>query len=252
MKHLMFTALAAAVTFVTAAPFSPPAQAQDKKPVVVELFTSQGCYSCPPAEAFLGELADRADVVALEFHVDYWDSLNYMWHGQWKDPFSAPEYTQRQRLYNVAIRGQSGVYTPQMIIDGRLEAVGSHRGRVTDNMTRAAKTVGKLAVAVAARGGRLQASISEGAAGMADIILVRFLDRAETVVQKGENHGKVLVSRHIVREMRKLGSWRRDRVALDLPADAAGGDGMGCAVLVQTPNHGPILGAALCPKGPSS
>jgi hypothetical protein len=252
MKHLIFTALALAVTLVTAAPFSPPAQAQDKKPVVVELFTSQGCYSCPPAEAFLGELADRADVVALEFHVDYWDSLNYMWHGQWKDPFSAPEHTQRQRLYNVAIRGQSGVYTPQMVVDGRFETVGSHRGKVNDIMDRAAKTVGKLTVSVTAQGGRLQASVSEGAAGVADIILVRFQDRAETVVQKGENHGKVLVSRHIVRETRKLGTWRGAQTALDLPRNATGGDGMGCAVLVQAPNHGPVLGATLCPKGPSS
>ena len=248
MKHLIFTVLALAVTLVTA----PPVPAQDRKPVVVELFTSQGCYSCPPAEAYLGELADRADVVALEFHVDYWDSLNYMWHGKWKDPFSAPEHTQRQRLYNVAIRSQSGVYTPQMIIDGRLEGVGSHRGRISDLMNQAAKAEGKLTVAVTAQGGRLQASVSEGAAGVADIILVRFQDRAETVVQKGENHGKVLISRHIVRETRKLGTWRGAQTVLDLPADAARGDGMGCAVLVQALNHGPILGAAICPKGPLS
>ncbi len=248
MKHLIFTVLALSVTLVTAS--SVPAQ--DRKPVVVELFTSQGCYSCPPAEAYLGELADRADVVALEFHVDYWDSLNYMWHGQWKDPFSAPEHTQRQRLYNVAIRGQSGVYTPQMIIDGRLEGVGSHRGKIGDLMNQAAKSEGKLTVTVTAQGGRFQALVSEGAAGVADIILVRFQDRAETMVQKGENHGKVLISRHIVRETRKLGSWRGAQTALDLPADAARGDGMGCAVLVQAPNHGPVLGAAICPKGPLS
>ena len=109
-----------------------------------------------------------------------------------------------------------------------------------------------MTVAVTAQGGRLQASVSEGAAGVADIILVRFQDRAETVVQKGENHGKVLISRHIVRETRKLGIWRGAQTALDLPADAARGDGMGCAILVQAPNHGPILGAAICPKGPLS
>ena len=248
MKHLIFAALTLAVTLVTA---PAPAPAQDRKPVVVELFTSQGCYSCPPAEAFLGELADRADVVALEFHVDYWDSLNYMWHGQWKDPFSAPEHTQRQRLYNAAIRRQSGVYTPQMIIDGRLEGIGSHRGQISDLMDKAAKATGKLAVAVTAQGGGLRAAVSGGATGAADIILVRFLDRAETAVQKGENHGKVLVSRHIVREIRKLGTWHGAQTALDLPGDAAAG-GMGCAILVQAANHGPVLGAALCPKGPSS
>mgnify|MGYP003627992962 FL=1 len=251
MKHLIFAGLALAVTVITAATVPAPAPAQARKPVVVELFTSQGCSSCPPAEAFLGELADRADVVALEFHVDYWDSLNYMWHGEWKDPFSAPEHTQRQRHYNVAIRGQSGVYTPQMVVDGRFEAVGSRRGQVTDVIDRAAAAAGKLTVAVTATDGRLTASVSDGARGAADIVLVRFLDRAETVVKKGENHGKVLVSRHIVREVRKLGIWRGTQTAVDLPPDSTGA-GMGCAVLVQAVNHGPILGAALCPKGTSS
>ncbi|MAN81340.1 MAG: DUF1223 domain-containing protein [Rhodospirillaceae bacterium] len=251
MKHLIFAGLALAVTVITAATVPAPAPAQARKPVVVELFTSQGCSSCPPAEAFLGELADRADVVALEFHVDYWDSLNYMWHGEWKDPFSAPEHTQRQRHYNVAIRGQSGVYTPQMVVDGRFEAVGSRRDQVTDVIDRAATAAGKLTVAITATDGRLMASVSEAAEGAADIFLVRFLDRAETIVKKGENHGKVLVSRHIVREVRSLGAWRGAQTAVPLPPDATSA-GMGCAVLVQAANHGPILGAALCPKGTSS
>ncbi|PIW25813.1 MAG: DUF1223 domain-containing protein [Rhodospirillales bacterium CG15_BIG_FIL_POST_REV_8_21_14_020_66_15] len=249
MKHLKFAAAALAVMLVTAAT---PGRAADDPPVVVELFTSQGCYSCPPAEAFLGELAERPDVVALEFHVDYWDTLNYMWHGQWKDPFSSPDHTRRQRLYNVAIRGQSGVYTPQMVIDGRLEAVGSHRDRVTDILRRAAATKGKLTVAVAAADGRLKASVSGGAAGSAEIHLVRFLNRVTTEVKKGENHGKVLESRHIVREIRRIGAWHGDATAVDLPKDARKGAGMGCAVLVQAPDHGPVLGAALCPKGPPS
>lgn len=251
MKHLIFAGLALAVTVVTTVIVPAPAPAQTKQPVVVELFTSQGCSSCPPAEAFLGELAERADVVALEFHVDYWDSLNYMWHGEWKDPFSAPEHTRRQRHYNVAIRGQSGVYTPQMVIDGRFEAVGSRRGQVTEVIDRAAAAAGKLTVAVTNTDGRLRASISEGAEGAADIVLVRFLDRAETTVKKGENHGKVLVSRHIVREVRSIGAWRGPQTAVDLPLDATGA-GMGCAVLVQAANHGPVLGAALCPESPPS
>ena len=132
MSHVKTFCAAFAVMLVTGV-FS-PASAQNSPPVVVELFTSQGCYSCPPAEAYLAELAERTDIVALEFHVDYWDSLTYMWHGQWKDPFSSPQYTARQRDYNVAIRDQSGVYTPQMIIDGRYEAVGSRRPQVADDV----------------------------------------------------------------------------------------------------------------------
>jgi hypothetical protein len=235
------------------------ASAQNSAPVVVELFTSQGCYSCPPAEAYLGELADRTDIVALEFHVDYWDSLTYMWHGQWKDPFSSPQYTARQRDYNVAIRGQSGVYTPQMIIDGRYEAVGSRRPQVADAIDRASQARKlEVAVAPASGGGALEVTLSGSAGGAdtGDVYLARFLDRAETEVKKGENHGKILVSRHIVRELRKLGGWRGTARKLRLPADALAdnpdGKAMGCAVLVQAPNHGRILGAALCPRGPAS
>ena len=96
------------------------AAAAEEVPTVVELFTSQGCYSCPPAEAFLGELAKRSDVVALEFHVDYWDDLVYGSAGQWKDPFSDPAYTRRQQVYARGIPG-GRVYTPQIVVDGRLE-----------------------------------------------------------------------------------------------------------------------------------
>ncbi|MEQ8505957.1 MAG: DUF1223 domain-containing protein [Rhodospirillales bacterium] len=248
MKYIKSSAAAFAVMLVTLA--SPSLHAQGS-PVVVELFTSQGCYSCPPAEAFLGELAERADIVALEFHVDYWDSLNYMWHGQWKDPFSSPEYTQRQRLYNVSIRGQSGVYTPQMVIDGRYEAVGSRRGQVETAIAKAFAER-KLSVAVTPSGNRLSVLISGDAAGPGDVFLVKFIDRATTEVKKGENHGKVLVSRHIVRGMQKLGVWKGRKTKISLPKEAGKANNAGCAVIVQAPNHGPLLGAALCPNSSSS
>jgi hypothetical protein len=251
MMNYKYAAAAVAVTLVTAA--TSPLQAQDKPPVVVELFTSQGCYSCPPAEALLGKLAEREDVVALEFHVDYWDSLNYMWHGQWKDPFSSPEYTHRQRVYNVAIRKQSGVYTPQMVIDGRFEAVGSRRDQVTNAIRRAARQDGKLTVSVTAKaGGGLQTAVEGPTSTRGEIFLIRFLDRVTTEVKKGENHGKTLVSRHVVRDVRKLGDWRGTPLRIDLPAGAEGGPDMGCAVIVQTADQGPILGAALCGGQPSS
>src|SRR6202040_1782882 len=98
-----------------------PAQA-DKRPTVVELFTSQGCSSCPPADALLGELARRGDVIALGFHISYWDSLG------WQDPFSRPQSTERQKAYVRLLGGQT--YTPQLVVDGTSEMVGSHREEV--------------------------------------------------------------------------------------------------------------------------
>ncbi|MCG8547170.1 MAG: DUF1223 domain-containing protein, partial [Alphaproteobacteria bacterium] len=94
-----------------------------KAPVVVELYTSQGCSSCPPAEAYLQELAKRDDVLPLEFHVDYWDYIG------WKDKFAQPKFTKRQRDYVKTLNGRYA-YTPQMVIDGKTHVVGSHRGQV--------------------------------------------------------------------------------------------------------------------------
>ncbi len=107
-----------------------PAIADSQQLTVIELFTSQSCYSCPPAEAYLGELSEEENILALEYHVDYWDRLNYGCYGRWKDVFSTPEMTERQRQYNVKIRNTGNVYTPQMVIDGRTEAVGSRRREV--------------------------------------------------------------------------------------------------------------------------
>ena len=103
---------------------------------MVELFTSQSCYSCPPEEAYLGELSGEKDILALEYHVDYWDSLNYGGHGRWKDAISTPEMAARQRDYNAEIRDTRSVYTPQMVIGGRTETVGSRRREVTTQVVR--------------------------------------------------------------------------------------------------------------------
>jgi len=99
---------------------------------VVELFTSQGCYSCPPADDHLAEIIQsQPDIVALEYHVDYWDDLHYGAAGVWKDPFSDPAYSQRQRRYNqIELQGRRGVYTPQMIVNGHTAQVGSKRRQV--------------------------------------------------------------------------------------------------------------------------
>ncbi|MFN0023541.1 MAG: DUF1223 domain-containing protein, partial [Parvularculaceae bacterium] len=115
--HVLFYLLFTGAAIATPAAVATPAD----KPVVVELFTSQGCSSCPPAEALMRELAKRPGLVALEWHVDYWDDLHAGSSGKWKDPFSSADHTARQRAYNRALRGTGGAYTPQMVIDGAAE-----------------------------------------------------------------------------------------------------------------------------------
>jgi len=245
MKKTTRWAAGLAVTAVTAALGTwgiAPAGADTRPPVVVELFTSQGCYSCPPAEALLRDLAVQDGIVALEFHVDYWDGLNYRWHGSWKDPFSSPIHTHRQRLYNVSIRRQAGVYTPQMVIDGWQEAVGSRKGDVQAAIARAAPGP-KLPVAIKGGNDR-RAVVSGGPGGPAEVFLVNFLKKATTRVTSGENHDKTLHSAHVVTGLQKVGDWNGTEASYALPpgpeADA------GCAILVQAKNQGRILGAALC------
>ena len=224
--------------------------AADRGPVVVELFTSQGCYSCPPAEAFLGELSKRTDVVALEFHVDYWDDLVYGAAGKWKDPFSSPGFTKRQRAYNLQIRNTGGVYTPQMVIDGRFEAVGSRRGNVQAAMARTSPAHRLRVAAEFAADHSLVIDIT-GDAAAATVWLVQLIPSARTRVKAGENKGKALLSRNIVTAVTRIGDWRGEPLAIRLPPGLLPA-GRSCAVVVQTPHPGPVLGAANCTPRPGS
>ena len=221
-------------------------------PTVVELFTSQGFYSCPAAEAFLTELADKEDLVALEWHVDYWDELVYGYAGKWKDPFSSRDNTHRQQIYNQSIRGQGGVYTPQMIIGGRLEAVGSQRGSVQTAIQRTrAEAPAKLGVTIIPKADKGMVVHVDGKdARPASIWLIRYDHAHTTVVKSGENKGKTLTSRNIVRGVERVGAWKGRSTKVEL-ASLSLAENQGCAILVQgeKPNrHGPILGAANCPR----
>lgn len=237
-------ALAAALAATFALTVAPPANADSAPPVAVELFTSQGCYSCPPAEAYLGKLAKRPDVVALEWHVDYWDDLVYGGAGKWKDPFSSPEATARQRDYNESIRGQRRVYTPQMIVAGVREAVGSDRSRVEQEIRQMRRAAPKETVRISRDAGELVVT----APGVkATLWRVDFIKEHITVVRSGENKGKTLASHNIVRSKTRLG--RAQAGALRMPAPA---DGMGCAIIAQKSPGAPILAAAYCPGSAAS
>ena len=205
--------------------------------IVAELFTSQSCSSCPPAEALFSTLADRDDLLTIEWHVDYWDDL---FHGgsRWKDVYSSDAFTDRQRAYNRSLRGKSAVYTPQAIVNGRLEGVGSRRSEVS-NMLDNATT---LSVPVQIEN---DTAIIGPSKQSADILFVRLLEQHETNVKGGENKGRKLAGKNIVLEAQVLGQTGENSTEFTLPFV---GEGETCAVLVQTVDYnvGPVLGAAKC------
>lgn len=218
-----------------------PASAEEPAPVVVELYTSQGCNSCPPADAFLGELARQPGVVALGFHVDYWNYLG------WHDPFSSKKFTYRQREYAMSFR-QTGVYTPQMVIQGRRGEVGSDRRAVMRAIADARRAKPMARVALEKLGGRKLRAVVTGVAGAkgAEVWLALFDREHVTKIPRGENEGRTLANYHVVREWKKIGALDGEKVELSFAAvDDKGEKRSGVAVVVQQPRAGPILGAAL-------
>jgi hypothetical protein len=207
---------------------SSPASA-GTRPVVVELFTSQGCSSCPPADALLGELARRDDVIALGFHISYWDGL------AWKDPFSSQSSTDRQRAY-ARLFDLGQVYTPQMVVDGAREMVGSDRAKVEAALHDARPEAIAPVTFVADR-----RSVTIGVGdGRGSVLLARFAQERTTRVAGGENARRTLQDANAVESLVSLGSWDGSPLRLAIEPPAAG---EGIAVLVQAAD-GRMLGAA--------
>ena len=208
------------------------AQAADR-PIVVELFTSQGCSSCPPAEAVLLELArDRPDVLALGFHVDYWDRLG------WKDPYSSPDATRRQRSYQGLIPS-NGVYTPQMVVDGRQDVLGSDPRAAQIAIANALKAATDVApLSLVRDGDGIRVTIGAGS-GRGRAWLVGYDRFRETPVRRGENAGRTLAQANLVRSFEPVGDWNGAVLALSKAAPA----GETAAVILQAPD-GRIIGAA--------
>jgi len=212
---------------------------------MVELFTSQGCYSCPPADKFLAKLIkDNPEMVALEFHVDYWDDLNYGSAGTWKDPFSDASYTNRQRIYNQrALKGRPGVYTPQMVVNGHTAQVGSSRRAVNKALKVA---VPPLEIVAKQEGNDITISVEGDHSRRADIWLAVFDRNQVTEVPRGENHGKTMHNHHVVRELKAVGEWRDGANTTSVEVPALAQENSGCAVFVQERFNGPILAASYC------
>jgi hypothetical protein len=226
MRRLALIALALAAV-------ARPALAE--QPVVVELYTSQGCSSCPPADMLLGMLTERSDVIALSFHVDYWDYLG------WKDELASPAFTKRQRAYARAL-GERTVYTPQMIVQGQSSIVGTHE-RELERQIRgfagapdlvalsADRDAGSVTVALSPTGPRAPASV---------IWCVEYSPLETADIRRGENAGKRIDYANVVENMQKIGTWDgRGPVTFSAPLHG----GMPVVILVQEEGQGPILAA---------
>jgi hypothetical protein len=206
------------------------------KPVVVELFTSQGCSSCPPADALLGELAKLPNVVALAFHVDYWDSIG------WRDRYEIPTAAKRQVRY-VDTLNLSSAFTPQVVIDGSASYVGSDRRRILAALAERREDV---PVVVEVSPSELVINLPDRAAQSDyDVNVVAYLPEAATAIGRGENSGRTLKEFNIVREFRRVATWDGKPNVLRLPLSSFPADATQVAVLLQQSKQGSIVGSAV-------
>ena len=204
---------------------------------VVELFTSQGCASCPPADALLTALAEQDDVVALAYHVDYWDYVG------WKDTFAQEAYSDRQRAYAKSW-GSSRIYTPQMVVNGAKAVVGSRRNEVQNALDRASLPLG---MDLTLDGDMLKIAVPpKRELSDAVVWLVTYMDRAEVKIDSGENAGKSMVYTQVVTGRQVLGIWESETGAeLKLPlGEVLGAANTGIAIVVQQ-ERGGLPGAIL-------
>jgi hypothetical protein len=219
---------------------SPLAAIAGERPVVVELFTSQGCSSCPPANAYLNELSKgRRDVLPLAFHVSYWDRLG------WKDPFSMEAATQRQDVYGH--RFGDGSYTPEIVVDGAAGLVGSRRSDVGSAIEKAKRNSRTAAAVTVTKSGE-QVSIQVGSGnGSGRILLIGFDHEHTTAIGRGENSGRTLTEANVVRSMRSVGQWS----GAPLRINERFPEGQDVAVVLEAPD-GQIVGAARLDAGGST
>lgn len=229
MKHFVLALLTATLGFATLA------TAQDN-PVVVELYTSQGCSSCPPADKILHELAEREDVIALALHVDYWDYIG------WKDPFADPSHAKRQRAY--AREGQRRtIYTPEMIVNGESDIVGAKPMKLSEAIAMHARRAPTIALELARSGDTVtvNAQMLAASGGEMTVHMLRYSPKESTMIKRGENAGKTLSYANVVQGWQVLGRWD-GASPLALKAQAAGN--LPTVVIIQSGKAGPIQAAA--------
>ncbi len=210
--------------------------AQDRdNPVVVELFTSQGCVSCPAADAVLAELGQRDDVIALALHVDYWDYIG------WRDSFADPVFTKRQKGY-ARSAGRRSIYTPQMMIGGRFDVVGSRPMKVMDAVQHAADLPPLARLDLSRQGDTLTIRADPlGPMPLTQVHVVRYTPKATVDITAGENEGRTVSYTHIAHGWQMLGLWNGE-APLEMQAEVTGQDPV--VVILQEDGYGPILAAS--------
>lgn len=224
-----------------------PALAEPPR-AVIELFTSQGCSSCPPADALLAGMARRPDIVALSFPVDYWDYLG------WKDTLAQPLFTARQKAY-AASRSDRQVYTPQVIVNGMKPCIGSDWSKVETSIqstTEGRKTL-PVEIDLKEEAGIVTISVAEpsraleGRKARGEVWILPVVRQQQVAIGRGENRGKTVTYANVVRGMTRLGEWQGGPARFQVPLTEARGEADGYVVLVQSGDSakpGAILGAA--------
>jgi hypothetical protein len=204
--------------------------------VVVELYTSQGCSSCPPADEVLAQLSGRDDVITLSLHVDYWDYLG------WRDTFAQHQFSQRQAAYRDAWR-KSIVYTPQMVVQGRHDVKGSRADNLAAAIAAAQEVEPPIKVTIERQGGMLKCRIEPGPKRTVGIVWIAKYTMSATVeISRGENAGRTITYMNVVNSLNRIGSWagiEPEEVAMPQPEP-----GEGVAIWIQAGDAGPILAAA--------
>lgn len=228
MRALLKAALTA--TLGLAAPVAATADA-----VLVELFTSQGCSSCPPADEVLGQLANRDDVIALSLHVDYWDYLG------WKDEFALPAFTQRQQGYARAA-SENMIFTPQMVVGGTDSVVGTRTLELMDHIARHKSAESKVEVNLSKNGDAIVIEANSlGGSGDRVVQLVRYKPKSSVAIKRGENAGRTVTYHNVVTSWTVLGTWSGSApLQMKAPLD---GDAPS-VVVIQDGASGPVLAAA--------
>ena len=246
MTRTVAATFALALTALLTSVLEAPAAETNRAKPVIELFTSQGCSSCPPADKLLAELAKRDDIIALSYNVDYWDYLG------WKDTLASPANTKRQYAYARA-RGDGKVYTPQVIVDGLRHVVGSRADKITSALAATEKHRNSNTVSMDVTTTETELLINldgtaPAAAKSATIFIATVQPAVKVKIKRGENHGRRITYHNVVRKLAAVATWSGGPKRITLKRrDIAGKSGERNVVLVQANGPGAVLAAAWAP-----